>query len=138
MTIPRGISKHQIHYFGGVCWFACDRKTFEKAYKYLHGEDYPENTEDAAGLTCEDPVFKDGTHIFLVGVFDKNQSTILHETTHLSLFILKRASINPMDDRGENLAYIIEHFVVEFSKKVFAVKNKSKILPIDYVEGREW
>lgn len=64
MTLPRTISKIPIHLYGGVCLFAKTRKDFEKGYKHLHGDDYPDNSEDAAGLTCEE-THKGGQCVYL-------------------------------------------------------------------------
>ena len=138
MTIPRGISKIPVHLYGGVILFVRDRKAFEKAYKWLHDTDYPENTEDGAGLTCREPIHKDGKIYYLSGVFDQQLDTVVHESGHLATIVMKRAGIHPHDDDGESFCYLLEFVYNQFSKKVFAVKNKSKILPIDYVEGREW
>jgi hypothetical protein len=129
MTLPRTVSKIPIPLFGGVLYICRDRKTFERTYKHIHGEDYPENTEDAAGLACEE-VHSNEEVVYLLGVFDNNSSTILHEVVHTSVFILKRASINPTDDKVETLAYLIEFLYAKVTEKVFALpkKNKSGII----------
>jgi hypothetical protein len=138
VTIPRGLYKIPIHLYGGIALFAKDRKAFEKGYKYLHGEDYPDDTTEGAGLTLREAISKDGTMYYLCGVFDEQQDTIVHESGHLATIVMKRAGINAHDDDGESFCYLLEFLYNEFSKKVFAVKNKSKVLPIDYVDGREW
>lgn len=136
MKPPRGIHKIPVHLYGGVIWFCKDRKIFEKAYKLLHDEDYPEDTETGAGLTLTSPVYKDGEVHYLSGVFDHKSDTAVHEATHVALFIMKRAGINPHDDDGESFCYLLEFVYNSFCKYLFTVKRPKTIC--EYKEGREW
>lgn len=70
-----------------------------------------------------------------VGVFDGKMSTIRHEASHCCMFVLKRAGINPHDDRGEGFAYLLEYLVEAIVKKLI-VKPKREI--VEYPEGKEW
>lgn len=45
----------------------------------------------------------------LVGVFDRNWLTGVHECTHLAMLVLKLAGIKPTDSNSEPLAYLVDH-----------------------------
>ena len=128
MKTPRGISKIPVHLYGGVLLFVKTRKDFEKAYKHLHGTEYPDDTADGAGLTCREPVFKDSTPYYLCGVFDSKLETVVHESAHCATIIMKRAGINSHDDDGESFCYLLEHIFMEINKKVFAQPKKKSVI----------
>jgi len=124
MPLPRNITRFKIHYYGGECLLVLNRKHFETAYKWLN-DDSHETNEEHAGLTCQ-PVTKDGQVYYLIGIFDRQADTLIHEVCHLSVFILDRANVDPRKENGESLAYLLSHFFQEFSKKVFEQPKKKK------------
>ena len=127
MTLPRTISKIPVHLYGGTLLFCKTRKDFEKAYKYLHGSEYPEDTEEGAGLTCREHVVKDGKIFYLSGVFDQDIETVVHEAGHVANIIMKRSGINPHDDDGEAFCFLLEYVFRETNKKVFEQPKKKKV-----------
>ena len=128
MTLPRTISKIPVHLYGGTLLFCKTRRDFEKAYKYLHGSEYPDDTEEGAGLTCREPVVKDGKIFYLSGVFDSKLETTCHEASHCTTLVMKRAGINSHDDDGESTAYLMEFLFMEIHKKVFEQPKKKKVI----------
>lgn len=128
MTLPRTITKIPVHLYGGTLLFAKTRKDFEKAYKWLHGSEYPDDTADGAGLTVREPLFKDGVVYYLCGVFDSKLETTCHEASHCTTLVMKRAGINSHDDDGESTAYLMEFLFMQIHKKVFEQPKKRKVI----------
>lgn len=135
MKTPAGTSKIPVHLYGGVILFARDRRSFERAYKSLHDSNYPGDSEEGAGLTCREPVHKDGETYYLSGVFDGRLDTLCHETGHCATIIMKRAGINPHDDDGESFCYLQEYIFTEFYKRMFPKQKKE--IP-EYLTPHEW
>lgn len=74
-------------------------------FKYLckKYQDYEcPDLSKANGFTLMNPENQE----VVIGVFNGSLSTIVHEVTHLSLFLLKERGMDPNDSCGENLAYI--------------------------------
>lgn len=128
MTLPRTIAKIPVHLYGGTLLFAKTRKDFEKAYKWLHGSEYPDNSEDGAGLTVREPLFKDGAVYYLSSVFDQDIETVVHEAGHVATLIMKRSGINSHDDDGESFCFLLEYVFREMHKKVFEQPKKKKVI----------
>ena len=66
----------------------------------------------------------------VIGIFNNSISTIVHEATHATLFILESRFMNPFDSNGEAMAYIQAHLFDEINKRMIKyhkkVKNASK------------
>lgn len=49
----------------------------------------------------------DGAVGYLIGVFDKDDSTLAHEVCHLTFMVLDRAGIDPRDSDNEAFCYLM-------------------------------
>ena len=47
----------------------------------------------------------------VIGIFDRNHSSLAHECTHATLEILEKAGIHPFEARGEPMAYLLAELV---------------------------
>lgn len=50
---------------------------------------------------------------YVIGVFDKELSTLVHECTHCSMWMLMNAGINVTDSDGEVMAYLNDWLFTE-------------------------
>lgn len=46
---------------------------------------------------------------YVVGVFDRNWLTVVHECTHLAATLLPAAGIDPLSNNSEPLAYLVDN-----------------------------
>lgn len=51
-----------------------------------------------------------------IGIFNNELSTIVHEVTHASLFLIEKRFMNPNDSDGEALAYL-QQYLFELIRK---------------------
>ncbi|MDK2062734.1 hypothetical protein PT520_09420 [Aliarcobacter butzleri] len=63
-----------------------------------------------------------------IGIFNNDLSTIVHESTHASLFILDTHFMNPSDSNGEAMAYLQSYLFDLIRKKMkkYIAKVKHK------------
>lgn len=50
---------------------------------------------------------------YVIGWFDGNTATLVHEATHVSLFLMEHCVIDPCATDGEPMAYLMGHIVQE-------------------------
>lgn len=62
----------------------------------------------------------------VIGIFNNSLSTIVHELTHLTLFLLDTRHTNPHDSNGEAMAYIQAHLFDEINKRMIKYHKKGK------------
>lgn len=62
----------------------------------------------------------------VIGIFNNSISTIVHEVTHATLFILEQREMNPHDSMGETMAYIQAHLFDEINKRMIKYHKKAK------------
>lgn len=125
IKIPKGIYKYPIHYWGGVAYFTTSKIAYDKLCKAVNLGSDVEVIVEGAGMTSREFTLN-GEVAYLVGVFDKDPSTCLHEVIHLCIFVLDRAGVDPRDDSGEAFAYMVEHFTQVFTARMFTPPKESK------------
>ena len=54
----------------------------------------------------------------VIGIFNNSLSTVVHEITHLVLFLLELRHINPNESNGETMAYIQAWLFDEIVKRM--------------------
>lgn len=54
----------------------------------------------------------------VVGVFDRRWQTVVHECTHAAVFVLQQVGIDPLSNRAEPLAYMVEHLASTAAAKL--------------------
>ena len=105
--LPKGLQTWDIPLYGGTVLMTNDAKRFWEAEKYFGIED-----EDRA--CAGKAVWVDGGKHFIVGVFDKSIPTLVHECSHVSLFICQRVGIDPQSGNGEPFCYLLDTMVGRF------------------------
>lgn len=110
---------HYLPIFGmniNICFNADDFKYLCKQYHdFNYDREVPTNGECFMNHLNNELV---------IGVFNNKLSTIVHESTHASLFILDKACINPYDSNGEAMAYIQAHLFDEINKRMIKYHKK--------------
>jgi hypothetical protein len=95
--------KFRIPVYGSTVYAYRDQARFKGACDALNVEWAPEPVD---GMTLQADG-SNGSTVFLVGWFNNDNSTLIHEMGHLAIFILVRAGIDPKDSNGETLCYLL-------------------------------
>jgi len=86
-------------------------KEYKEICKKKHEFDY---TDDHHNANC---LMNDTNGSFVIGIFEDEDTHILHECVHIALWLLKIRDIDPSDSLGELLAYLTEYLYEEVKKK---------------------
>jgi hypothetical protein len=106
--LPKPVKRFEIPIYGGEVLLYKDQKEFWKAYAFLGGRqeyDSPKSGE-AAHLQSDE-----GMNIFLVGWYSGTLSTLVHEITHVMVFLFEHVGIDPRDSNGEVAAYLVGYLI---------------------------
>lgn len=115
-TLPRPWRDFVVPMYGGRVIAYRDRRRYQSAVRACYG---PED-EDMA--TCRGMCFpaqnEAGARLYVVGWFDGELPTLVHECGHLAVFVLGHAGIDPKDSAGEPLCYVLDYvFAAIYSGK---------------------
>ncbi len=64
------------------------------------------DSEAVDGVVCQ-ANHDSGHTVFIVGWFNNEPSSLVHEIGHLAIFVLVRAGMDPRDSNGEALCYLL-------------------------------
>lgn len=112
---------HYLPIFGMNMNFVFNQEDFKYLCKEYQDFDYIINSL-ANGYTLMNPENSE----VVIGIFNNSISTIVHEVTHATLFILEQRFINPHDSNGEVMAYIQAHLFDEINKRMIKYHKKAK------------
>jgi len=83
------------------------RKAFITALRALK---VPEDDDEDSCLGMCVPCKNDmGTRLYVMGWFDREASTLVHECGHLAFFVTESAGMDARDSCGEAFCYILDH-----------------------------
>ena len=94
--------KLEIPVYGGYIHFFTEFPKFNQHHK----KSCKEEVEHALGWTAS--YTENGKHNIMVGVFDNDPQTLVHECIHASLFVFDRVNIDPTAESGEPFAYFTD------------------------------
>lgn len=100
-----------------ICFNQEDFKYLSKKY-----QNYDYDLSGYNGFTLMN--HKNGEAI--IGIFDNNISTIVHELVHLTLFLLEKRMMNVNDSNGEAMAYISAFLFEEINKRMIKHYKKKR------------
>lgn len=92
--------------FGDVITFCDDRDAWNAHRAQLNPDSEP--LTPCAGATSRMEYPASGVAELVLGVFDGQPATLVHEATHAALFILQRHGMSPESDSGEAMAMLVE------------------------------
>lgn len=101
---PKPAKQFEIPLYGGTVMLFKTPKAFEQAVAYLK---VPRDEELVLAGTFMPLENDEGEALFLIGWFDGNRSTLVHEAGHLAIFVCKRVGIDPNDSAGEAFCYLL-------------------------------
>jgi len=110
-------NKINIPIYRKTFYIITDKESYYLLYLKYKGEDIDLST-------CNGVCSEIGTGYYLLGVFDGKISTLIHELTHLSMYILDNGDKYDFRENDEQLAYLME-YLTEKSLTYLSVKNKS-------------
>lgn len=99
--------------YGGQVLRCLTPEAMNRACKRL-GLDPPD------GLTrglCAQADGSDGSVVYLIGWYDRNPGSLVHECVHCGMFVLQRAGIDPTGDAGEALAYLTDYLFMRLKTR---------------------
>lgn len=114
--LPKPTHEFDVPIYGVQVVFSNSEKKFAKIAKMHNIE--KDVHELPAGMTALVQNVEDGTYKILVGVFDKDLSTLVHELGHATMFILNTVGIDPTDSAGETFCYLQGYLFNELADKV--------------------
>lgn len=98
--------------YGGKIILVKDRKQFHRlAHKYNRECE----RDDYCYGRCLELSRRGVTH-YLVGVFNGEQRTLVHELAHATMWTLDRVGINPTDSNGETYCYLLAQLFAEATR----------------------
>lgn len=104
---PKWPRKHckgfEVPLYGGSVYCFKTREHFEEATKYL---DVDLQHEGKAG-TCAYLESDKDSSLYLIGVFDGELGTLVHELAHIAIMIVQRAGFNSEKGNGEPYCYLL-------------------------------
>lgn len=98
--------------YGGWLYVFKSRRAFEQALAYLKVTTVKDGADEGlpeaakAGVARSLVNNKTGSRIFMVGWYDASVVTLVHELTHVALFVLQQVGIDARNDAGEPLCYL--------------------------------
>lgn len=99
-----GVCRNVIPY-GGNVWLFTDRKKWQQAAEFCNSGAH---VRKSVGL-CLWAENTKGHQIYIVGVFNQNVGTLVHELTHACLNIAKHAGFDAGDGNGEPFCYLLDN-----------------------------
>lgn len=105
--------KTPIPVYGGTIHFFTDFAKFNAHHKKVNKDE----VEHALGWTSE---YKgaDGSSNIMIGVFDGDPQTLVHECIHVGLNVFERCNIDPSAESGEPFAYLVDCLFGMFVNKL--------------------
>lgn len=99
--------KLPIPIYGGEVWVFKTKAGLLRAQLELGDEE--EIQEDTLGDSWVVPSPYKNESIYLVGVYDNDLGTLVHELAHTTLSIIETANFNAHDGNGEPFAYLMNY-----------------------------
>ena len=99
--------KFDVPIYGGEVWIFKNKSEFLSAQLEL-GDDEDIQEGGLGDAWVEQSPYRDEC-IYLVGVYDKNLGTLVHELSHTALNILETANFNAHDGNGEPFCYLLNY-----------------------------
>ena len=112
--LPLAKVKFEVPIYGGTVRAFSDKNDLIKAYNKLSSSER-QNSAPFPEVECSGIVYptlsKDGVLNFLVGVFDNDITTVVHECGHLAIFICGQTMWEITQDTSEPFCYLLEYLV---------------------------
>lgn len=134
-SFPKGKKPYYVPLYGGMVYFCGTREEFAQVYDYMttssQGEDMAWDC-----LGCVAPLVNpDNAAAYIVGVFDGEMNTFVHELGHLAIEVLDRAGC-PIDNHtSEAFCYLIGALAEQFTPAF--CKSRDELAAADAAEAKK-
>lgn len=120
--------KFEVPIYGGIVKVYDLREEFVKDYKvYVKEKDEPDddftNADGATAISETDP---DGYPVYLVGIFEDDVDTLVHECAHLTIHIVERAGFEITNDTSEPFCYLLGDLFLKIQSALETLKNSGR------------
>jgi len=117
--------KFEVPIYGGVVKIYSSREEFVQDYKlYAKEKDEPDDDFTTAnGATAISETDPDGYPVYLVGVFEEDLDTSVHECAHLAIHIVERAGFEINNDTSEPFCYLLGDLFLKIQSSLETLKN---------------
>ncbi len=116
MRDPIGSATFRVPLYGGRVLICPTREAYSRALELLDGDPDP-CTKEYVGVLLElsegrKPVRK----VYLLGWFDQNVGTLIHELSHLTFRVLRHAAVGISQTNDEAYAYLMDALYMKATK----------------------
>ena len=123
---PKPVKAFTVPIYGGTVLVYHDYKKLHLADAIATGHTDVDNTQPGGECIDQQTPFPQ----YLLGVYDNEAITLIHEVCHLTFFILRNAGVDPMEGNNEAYAYLHSALMVEYSKcksnRMYFVNDKGE------------
>lgn len=109
VALPKPWREFTVPLYTGKVFIYRNRTKFKKAID-AHNNKIDE--DDLCYGRCVE-LYKTGVKHYVIGWFDGNRSTLVHELGHLAIFALLNAGMAIADSNGEAYCYLLQHLYEE-------------------------
>ena len=114
---PKYRRRFPVPIYGGMIYLFDTQEAFFQAASFLKGE--PELSEGRYNGNATHFVNSvTGESIYLIGWYNNQLSTLVHEITHVGIFIMTHVGINPVSDGGEAMSYLNGYLFEQISHQL--------------------
>ena len=121
------VSPYHIPIYGGMVYFVTDREVFADVRSYMT-ESVEHDDTQRFSLGCVQELMNNetGARCYVMGVFDGDMATLVHELGHLTIDILTNAGIDITEQNSEAFCYLLDTLYQRFAPDM---KGESKSAP---------
>lgn len=119
MTWPKPYRQCDTGIFNSIVYVYKDREKHKKAVEFLGQKEHT----PGVGVTQAFQNELDGAHVVVIGWFDGELSTFIHELSHATFFVLEGAGVKIAPDNHEVFCYLQDYL---FEKLWIEPNSKTK------------
>jgi hypothetical protein len=114
-VFPKPVKDIVVPLYDGRIILYTNRAKFLEALRAVDGpEDDDMGTVKGMCLPTKN---EEGARLYIVGWFDGELPTLVHEVCHVTLFVLGNAGIEPRDSQGEPMCYLLDYIFGQLTSK---------------------
>lgn len=117
-----GVDVFPVPIYGGRVMLCIKRDAYDRAHTSLEASPY-KHTKDVRGVTSRH-VDGDNKAVYLIGVFEDTQQTLVHELAHATFYILSHAGVPVTPKNDEAFAYLIDALFGECQKAIKRLRRR--------------
>lgn len=124
---PPDSATYRVPLYGGRMLLCFTREAYQSALEELDGEPDPQLKEYVGVLTEQSEGKKPVRKVWLLGWFDKNLGTLIHELSHTTFRVLRHAGVGISQTNDEAYAYLMDALYMGATKAARRVDKRGTI-----------